>query len=152
MISFNSQFGLTIIEVIVAVAILGLMLGAVTMGFSSYADRQAFKQYIGEVELSIREQRQRTVASVEDTRYGVYVGPSTIEYYQGVSFASATASTTVQELPNNITATSSFSDGSANVTFTRLTGAASATGTITLFDQKINRTATITINALGLVE
>lgn len=144
--------GLTLIEVIVAVAILALFVSAIVGGFSSYADRQLFRQYVEDVRFSIKEQRQRTLASVDDTQYGVYVGTSSVEYFEGSAYSMGASSNTVQFLPNDITATSSFSSGNWYVSFNRLTGNASATGTITLFDGKTQQFATITITTLGLIE
>lgn len=144
--------GITIVEIIVAVAILAIFVAAAINGFSGYADRQAFNRYVNELELSVKEQRQRTLASVDDTQYGVYIETSTVAYFEGASYVAGAPTTTYTYLPNNITATSSFSDANWYVTFARLTGAASATGTITLFDSKTQRTATVTISSIGLVE
>ena len=143
--------GLTLTEVIIAVAIMGLIVAAAVGGFASYAERQAFNQFVNDITLSIKEQRKRTLASVESQQYGVHISSTTVSYFEGAAY-STTSVTSKVDIPNNISATSSLSSGETYITFARLTGEASATGTIVFDDSRSGSTATITINALGLVE
>lgn len=97
--------------------------------------------------------RQRTAASYRDTVYGVYVGTSTVEFFEGSTPTVGSSENVIIDLSeNDITATSSFSNGEWYVTFARVTGAASATGTITIEDERSGSSNIFTIYSSGLVE
>ena len=146
------SLGYSIIELIIVVSILFLVMAAVVLGFTSYATKQAFNEFVNDVEFSIKEQRHKTLASVDNKQYGVYVGTTTIVYFEGPTYTSGASGNEVITVPNGITATSSFGGGSWFVSFNRLTGAASASGTIAIFDTRTQSTSTITISNTGLVE
>jgi prepilin-type N-terminal cleavage/methylation domain-containing protein len=147
-----STRGFTLVEIIVVIAVILILVAIVVQGFSNYANRQVYVGYVSEVKDNLVETRQRTIASYADTVYGVYVGTSTIEFFEGSSPVVGLAANTIMEIPGYMTATSSLSDANWYVTFKRITGEASATGTILFTDTRTNASTTFTIHASGLVE
>lgn len=156
--SFNAQNclatrGFSLTELLVAMAIL-LILAAVTLTyFSDYARTQQFVRFNEEVGRNLILARKQTVASKDDSQYGVYVGTSTVELFSGTTPTPGSASNTIVSFEGvGRYATSSFSNGLWYVTFSRVTGEASATGTIVVTDPSLGRTATYTVYHSGLIE
>jgi len=144
--------GFTLVEILVVIAVILILVTIVVQGFSNYANRQVYIGYVSEVKDNLAETRQRTIASYKDTTYGVYVGTSTIEFFEGSSPVVGSGTSTIMQIPSYMTATSSFSDANWYITFKRISGEASATGTILFTDSRTNASTTFTINASGLVE
>lgn len=143
--------GLTIIEILVSITIILLVSSVIIAGFVQYSYQQAFAERLDFVSLTLSEYRQRTLGAQFDDSYGVYIGTSSLVFYQGSSYATAVAQEPVA-LPSHIVATSSLSGGSYETTFARVTGIPSATGTINLSDTRTGKNATITISASGLIQ
>jgi len=143
--------GFTLLEVLLVVAILGLIIAVAAGSFANYGRQQAFNEQVDGVALLLLETRQKTLGAQYDQSHGVHVDTSTITAYRGSSYLAAVSSTTYA-LQSSVSATTSFSDGSDYVTFTRVTGMPSATGTIVFSDVQLGRTATITISASGLIQ
>lgn len=156
---FHQQFksgassrGFTLVEILASTAILVIVAVLLVQGFSRYSYRQIHAQFISRVTDELTEARQQTIASYENTTYGVYVGTSTIEFFAGTTPTPGAATNTIVTIPGHLQATSSFSTGNNFLSFIRGTGAATASGTITIVDTRTVATSTITISSLGLVE
>lgn len=143
--------GVTLGELVIAVAIITVMASVVVQGFGAFSTRQSFTQFVDEAGLAMRAQRQQTLGSVANTQHGFYISSTTIEYFAGASYPGA-ASSTVVAIPNSISATSSLTGGTQTVVFSRLIGEASATGTITFTDIRTGASSTLTISVGGLVQ
>lgn len=146
------QAGFSLVEILFVLGLLVLITVVMIDGFSGYAYRQVLTQFSSELRDELVETRQQTIASLNNTTYGVYVGTSTIEFFPGLVPEVGSSSNTIIAIPEQMVATSSFSTGDWYLTFRRLTGEATATGTITMFDTRTVATTTITISASGLVE
>lgn len=149
--SFQRAFSL--IELLVVVAILLILVAVTLQFFRQYASVQQFQRTADEVGYLLQLARQQTMASKDDTTYGVYVGTSTVELFSGTTPVPGAADNVVLAVDSGSTvATSSLSGGAWFVTFARVSGVPSATGTITVSDPVLGRTATYTLTQLGLVQ
>lgn len=146
------QRGFTLAEIVVVLSILIIITGMTIQGFSQYSYRQVYIGFVSEAKDNLVEVRQKTIASFEDTVYGVYVGTSTIEFFPGSVPEVGSSTNTIMEFAGGITATSSFSNGNWYTTFGRISGASVATGTILFEDGRTGASTTITIHASGLIE
>lgn len=144
--------GFTLIEVLGVLSILVLLATFLWSGMRSYADRQAFSVVIVDVKDGLLEARQQTIASDSDTVYGFHVSSTAVALFSGSVFVENDPANIVFDLPQTVSATTSFSGGTQSVTFARLSGEASATGTLTLYHSRSDSYATITIRATGLIE
>jgi len=145
--------GFTMLELLVAMAILLVLVTVTLNGMRNYARMQQHTRIVEEVGHQIHLARQQTLAAKDDSVHGVYVGTDTIEVFAGAVPVVGDPNNTILNLAGTTqTATSSFSDGNWYVVFERLTGAASAAGTITITDNALQRTATYTIYSSGLIE
>lgn len=151
--SREGEAGFTLIEMLVALAVLVIILAASIEGFIRYAQRQAYLSTVNDVHIHLKQIREDTLASYDDTLYGVYVGTSSIEFFEGASPVVGNPTNTIFTYDDLlITATSSLSNGNWYLTFARLTGEASATGTITVFDVRSSASNTFTVYTSGLIE
>jgi len=140
------------VELLVVISILLFIATITIQGFANYSYRQVYTGFVSQTKDSLIETRHKTIASYNDTVYGVYVGTTTIEFFSGATPVVGSADNTVFTIPSGITATSSFSTGNWYTTFSRITGAATATGTIEFEDTRTIASTTLTIYASGLVE
>lgn len=145
--------GFTLQELLVSMAILLVLVAVTLTGIRDYARMQQHTRLVEEVGHQINLARQQTLASKDDTVYGVYVGPDTVEVFAGATPVAGAAENTILDLSAvSQVVTSNFSDGNSYVVFERLTGAASTAGTITIADNEIVRTTIYTIHSSGLIE
>lgn len=150
--AFVAPRGFTLVEILMVVTLVGIVTALLMQGFSRYAYRQSFEQFVSEVQDETVEARAQTMASLNNTTYGVYVGTDTIEFFPGSAPVVGDAANTIIAIPAQVTVTASFSSGNQYTTFKRLTGESTATGTIEFVDTRTVATSTITISAAGLVE
>ena len=144
--------GITIIELLVVLAVLGVMVLIVLPQFSKMRENQVLKSGVQDVLSSINKARSQTLASLNSSEYGVHVEADKIIIFKGIDFS--TRDTAKDEIINIITpATISnveLGDGSpisGNMYFNRLFGKPSTTGTITI--STTNYSKMITISATG---
>jgi len=150
---YRHTHGFTVVEVLVSIGVLLIILSISTVGFRNYAQKQSYSAVVDRIRNDITLMRQKTLASYDASVYGVYVGNSTIEFFEGQTPSVGSASNTIIYTGDfGITATSSFSNGQPFITFSRLTGEASASGTILIEDLKSSASTTFTISGSGLLQ
>jgi len=150
--AFVETRGFTLVEILMVVTLVGIVTALLLQGFSRYAYRQSFEQFVSEVQDETVEARAQTMASLNNTTYGIYVGADTVEFFPGTTPIVGDAANTILPIPAEVTVTTAFSSGNQYTTFKRLTGEATATGTIEFVDTRTVATRIITISAAGLVE
>lgn len=143
--------GFSLIEILIAVAILVLLAVVISTGLINFSKRQSLEAIAEDIRIGLMDARRNTLASVDDTTYGVYVGATSTVFFSGESYASGIPVGAVAYTGAQF-ATSSFTGGTWSVVFDRLTGEPSATGTITIVDSITHASTTITIQATGLIE
>lgn len=145
--------GFSLIELLVVFAIIIMLVALTLQYFGNYARVQQYQRTVEEVGRTLELARQQTVASKEDAVYGVYIGTTTVELFEGLTPTPGSAANTIIDLSQvPVTATSSLSTGQWYFVFERVTGEASATGTITVSSAALGRTATFTVFTSGLVQ
>jgi prepilin-type N-terminal cleavage/methylation domain-containing protein len=144
--------GFTLVEILMVLTILVILSAILTTGIQNFVVRQNFKNTVVDVRDGVIETRLKTLASLNDTLYGVHVSSTAVVFFDGIDFVEGYVGNKTINLPANILATTTFSNDMSTATFTRLTGWPSATGTIVLSDATSNNSATITLSATGVVD
>jgi Tfp pilus assembly protein FimT len=145
--------GFTLLEIVIVVALLIIIVAISMQSIQKYAQRQSYQSAVEHVRSELYGVREKTLASYDDTVYGVYVGTTSIQFFSGATpVINAVSNTILKYADYNMTAVPSFSDGRRYITFARITGAASATGTIKVYDTHRTATTTFTISRSGLIE
>lgn len=148
--------GFSLIEMLVAVAILGMLSQIVFVSISQMQDSQALEKELDFVKSLIQKTRLASLNAKNGTTHAVYFASTSIQTKES-------GTTTVQtfNLSNNIVLIQNnlknVSNGSATSTiwFAKISGYANATGTLQYALQKSGQnlnTKTLTINGLGIVE
>lgn len=144
--------GLSFIEVLIVVAIIGILSSIVMVSWRSYTEGQMLGKDVEKVVEVLRYARSNTLASKNSSQYGIHLGSNSITLFSGSSYNESAVNNTVYTLNSSTALTHSLSGGSADVVFKRLTGEVTAYGTITLTSTKTGKTRNITIYKTGLVE
>ncbi|MFA6274501.1 MAG: prepilin-type N-terminal cleavage/methylation domain-containing protein [Candidatus Paceibacterota bacterium] len=141
--------GITILEILIAIAILGIIVAIALPQFSKMRENQVLKNATSEILSSISKARSQTLSSVDSSEYGVHFQSDKVIIFKGNSFDINDEDNENIEiiLPANISSIN-FSGGGSEIYFSRLSGIPNKTGTIIISTS--NMTKTITISATGL--
>lgn len=145
----NREAGFSLIELLLCVAIIGLLTGMTLPLYQSYQNSNDVDLDTQSVAAMLRRAELYARTMNGDNSWGVKVQSGSATLFKGASYA--TRDTTVDEtdaLPSVIT----FSGTLSEVVFTKFTATPSATGTIILTHTANNDARTITLNAKGMVD
>lgn len=138
--------GFTLIEVILSVAVIGLLTALSAPLYQSFQVRNDLDIAAGTVAQDFRRAIILSRAVDGDISWGVSVESNTITLFKGASFASRDA--TYDEI--NTVPTSVILTGLTEVVMAKFSGLPATTGTVTL-NSSVNHSRTVTINAQGMV-
>lgn len=142
-----NQRGFTLLEVLLSVAIMGLLTGLSLPVYQSFANKNNLDITSQQMVAMLRRAQSYARANKNDSVWGVEVQSTSATLFQGTSFASRVQSyDETLALPATVTPS-----GITEVQFSKLTAAPNTTGTVTL-TQNANTIRTITVNAKGMVE
>lgn len=147
--------GVSFFEIIIVLAIMGIILAVSIPSFSSFRDRQIVKSTTEDIVTLLNEARNSTLLSKSSTFYSVHLENSRAVLFTGGTFDTNDSSNkvvTYDTLVNTTSGNISLNGGGTDVKFDRLTGDTSQYGTIQvslISDSNIKKV--ITINKLGVV-
>jgi len=146
--------GITVIELLVVLAVLGIIFAVALPQFSKIRENQVLKSGVQDILSSIDKARSQTLASLNLNicstcgNYGVHFQSDKVIIFRGVVFSASDVNNESIDIitPASIT---NFTFVEGNMYFNRLTGSPSATGTVTI--STTNYSKIITIWATGVV-
>lgn len=144
--------GFTFVEILMVLAIISILAAILVVSFQNINDHSTLRVSTQEVETALLSARNKTLASENDSVYGVHIDERRVIEFMGPTYSSTTPTTTAYAFMGPVTATSTLSSGGADIVFSRLTGYANATGTVTLLNTKSGATSSVVIHASGLIE
>jgi len=153
MIHFFYQKGITILEILIVIAVIGLLVLIVSPRFSDIRENQVLKNTIEDITSSVHTAKSQSLASVDSSEYGVHFKSNQIIIFKGKIFSEGVGSNVLIDVVSpasilNVTL-GGVSSSSGNLYFERLSGAPSKTGTVTI--STVSYTKIITISATGNV-
>lgn len=144
--------GITIIELLVVLAVLGIIFSIVLPQFSKVKENQVIKNAVESVLSSIDKAHSETLSSLNSSEYGVHFQSDKVIIFTGKVFSGGASN---NETINIITPASisnvtlgGVSGVSGDVYFNRLSGVPNQTGTITISSTSYSKI--ITIGATGI--
>jgi len=144
--------GITALELLLVVAVLGAVFSIVIPQFSKIRELQALKSGVADILSSIDKARSQTLSSLNSLEYGVHFETAQIIIFQGVNFSTDDINNEIINVisPAGISNVTfdSISDVSGKIYFNRLSGNPNRTGTVTL--STANFSKIITISATGV--
>lgn len=145
--------GFTLLELLISVAVIGIVSVLATSGFSSFRESVQLNEVQSQILGILRDARNRTLSSEKNTQYGVHFESTKVVLFSGSYYNPSASSNEIHTLPALVRISSINFGGDVDVVFARLTGAASVFGTTTI--EIINNSAkarTITIISSGIAE
>jgi len=141
--------GITLVEVLIVIAIIGILAAIVFPQFSKIKKNQVLKNGVADTMSAINKARTQTLASLNSSEYGVHFQSDSVIIFKGKTFSSgATDNETIDIIPPATISVISLSGGVSGVYFNRLNSTPSATGTVTITNSTL--TKIITISATGI--
>jgi Tfp pilus assembly protein FimT len=142
--------GISIIEILVIIAVLGVIFSIIVPQFSKSREMQVLKSGVADTLSSIDKARGETLSSLDSASYGVHFQSDKVIIFKGIVFsASDVNNETINIITPAIISSIALQGGGSDVYFNRLSGAPSTTGTVTISTTSYSKI--ITISATGVV-
>jgi prepilin-type N-terminal cleavage/methylation domain-containing protein len=147
MIKNNFKRGLTIIELLVVIVVVGLLVAIVLPQFSKNKEMQVLKGGVQDILSSIDKARVETLSSLNSSSYGVHFQSNQVIIFKGTIFSSGDTNNEIINIISpakisNVTL-GGVNASSGDVYFNRLSGAPNQIGTITISTPSYSKIITI---------
>jgi len=144
----NFKKGFTVIELLIVIAVLGIILSIVLPQFSKIKENQVLKNGVADVLSSINKARSQTLSSLNSSEYGVHFQSDRVIIFKGTSFDSGAGDNeTINIISPATISTITILGGGEDIYFNRLSGTPSTTGSVVV--SSANFSKTIVISATG---
>ena len=146
--NFN-QKGITLLEILIAIAVVGILAVTVLPGFSKIKKIQVLKSATEDIVSVIGEARSKTLASLDSSIYGVHFETNKVIIFKGTSYSVDSVDNQTTDLISPATISSiNLSNSGVNLYFNRLSGLPNTSGTVSVSVPDLTA-KTITISATG---
>lgn len=143
--------GITALELLIILAIIGILVSIVFFQFSKSREQQVVKSAISDTLSSINKARSQTLSSLNSSEYGIHFQSDKVIIFKGTIFtAGASGNETINIISPAIISDVTLggvSASSGDVYFNRLYGVPSKTGMITISSSSLSKI--INISATG---
>jgi prepilin-type N-terminal cleavage/methylation domain-containing protein len=144
--------GFSLIELLIVLAIMGILTGIVLSTFQVYKKSQALDKDVETIVETLRQARSQTLSSQNASKYGVHITSTAITLFVGSTYSAGSASNQDFSLQvSDAVLSINLVGGGSDVVFNRLTGDTSQSGSVVISSASISRTKTVTIYSTGLV-
>lgn len=147
--------GFTILEILIVIAILGIMIGIIVPSFSNFRNRQAVSNTTEDLVSFLNKARNNTLLSKNSNYYSIHLDTNHAVLFTGGVYDENDNTNEILDFDTLVSVpagTVLINGGGSDISFDRLTGDTSDYGTIKVVlteDVAINKT--ITINKLGII-
>jgi len=140
--------GITLLEVMIVLAIIGILVAVTLPQFSKMRENQVLKNTVNDVVSVLNRTRSQTLASIDSSEYGVHFESDQVIIFKGTVYSVGALGNEVVDIVSPATISNiSLTGGAVDIYFNRLSGAPSKTGTITVTSPSFSKV--ITISATG---
>ncbi len=148
--------GMSIIEVLVVIAVLGILVLIVLPQFSTIKENQVFKNAVSDTLSTLNKAHSRTLASVDSSVYGVHFQSDKVIIFKGMVFSEAASDNEEINIVNPASITNvtlnGVSGNSGEMYFNRLSGTPNKIGTITISTPNYSKIITIFATGIASVD
>lgn len=150
----NKNYGISIIEMIIAIAIGAILVTAVVISFSSFRNSKIVDVSADQILSAINEARVKTVSSEDYSRFGVHfeTGRTVLFKGKGDVFTEPNSSNVQMTLSPLVEISDlSLNGGGADIVFQKLTGKTSNYGSLRVrLKSDNNKYKTISVKSTGI--
>lgn len=147
-----AQKGFTFIEVITVIAVIAIIATISAAAFQNIYRTSSLRAAESEVYRALTDARTRTLASEDDTVYGVHLSTSAVTRFVGGTYSAGSVTNKTYTFEGGVYATGTLAISGANIIFTRLTGEPSATGTLYMVSADETASSSVVMYGSGLIE
>ena len=147
-----SKKGFTLIEMVLVLALMGILLGMSMMYYQSSQVRADVDAQSASIVHYLRLAQSSAASGLNDKSHGVHFETDSYTTFEGDSYNQADPKNFKMNLPETMTINAiSLNGGGANVIFSKINGDTTNYGTISLNSVQVNKTKTITITSVGTI-
>lgn len=148
--------GISIIEILIVIAVLGIIFAIVLPQFSKMRENQVLKNGVGDVLSAIDKARAQTLSSLNSFSYGVHFEAGKVIIFKDESFISIDANNETINIIAPASISNVYLDGVSTVSgefyFNRLSGTPSKTGSVTLSTPNYSKIIRISSTGVASVD
>ncbi len=126
--------GITLIEILVSIGIIGIITAVVVPNLSSFRNEQILNNTASDIVSLINKAHSDTLSSLNSTVYGVHLTSTNATYFIGSSYSAGTATNKVITFDTKVSIPAAgginLNGGGSDIMFTRLSGDTTSYGTI----------------------
>lgn len=142
--------GLTLVEIIVAVAIISLISVLFLFSYTTNRRQTELNNNTNQVVSILNNAKQKTLASENSSSWGVHFEESSCILFQGNDYSTSINKTTYS-LTKGVNLVNNFFSG-PDIIFAKVTGYPNQTGSITLYLAGTSKQKSICINSIGVIQ
>lgn len=136
--------GISLVEVLVVIAIIGIIVAIVFSQFYRMKENQVIKNATAETLSAIEKARSQTLSSLNSSEYGVHFQSDKVIIFKGKVFSESSEDNQDIEIISPATISGiTLSGGGEEVYFNRLSGSPNKTGSITISSTNFQKIITI---------
>jgi len=148
----GNNSGFTFVEVVLVIAIFGILLGLSAMYYNSTQVRTDIHTQAANIVHYLRLSQSNAASGLNNQDHGIHFESGSYTTFKGSSYVQNDPNNFVMDLPttmilNNI----NLNGGGSNIIFIKSTGETANYGTISLTSAQINKTIPITITEVGTI-
>jgi len=144
--------GFTLIEIIVAIAIIILLVSVSVVQFATFGNNIELTTSSQNLTAALQLAQNKTLASEEDTQYGVFIDAGSFTIFQGAAYNENAPANEVHTIPESVEIYSINVGNNDAVVFDRVTGATTNTGSIFLrLKNNQNNTKEVAVQPSGAI-
>jgi Tfp pilus assembly protein FimT len=151
----NKKIGMTLLEILFTVAIVGILIAVVLPQFGNMKENQALKNGVEDIVSALHQAQSESLASENLSGYGVHFQSDQVVIFEGTTFTDGAVGNNVIKIisPAQISSITinSASVSSGDIYFNRLSGNISNTGTNTIVVSTPSYSESITVSPSGTV-
>jgi prepilin-type N-terminal cleavage/methylation domain-containing protein len=144
--------GFSVLEILIVVGIIGVLVAIILFQFGDFRYGQVLKTETEKVITVLQDARNRTLASVDDSRYGVHVDTDQITLFKGASYSVGDPNNEIVPVDELLEIGEiSLNGGGSDIVFQKLTGKTDDYGTFALIlSVDSTSSSTVTVSPIGI--
>jgi prepilin-type N-terminal cleavage/methylation domain-containing protein len=143
----QKKAGFSVIEILIVMAIMGIILTIAVMSFSSARAKKQLEITVDSISAKLEEAKANAVSGKGGVSYGMNFTSTSYTLFAGDTFNPNSETNSSSTVPVDITITRNISGGGDTIVFSRMTGTPQTTGDIIITGT--SGAATVTVGILG---